>query len=164
MRACSSRVRCGTTPTIRSININWPRWCISCSLTERIISKRLFAAGVVPARIWTRSPRKLSESPSKPTSPFLARAAKHLKGLILAPRFLFFRHQALHQRWKVESLQRSPVLLAVNLVLKGVRQRNMCQQFTDSARVCGWPKTVLFLRKFFGDHNRILPDGAKTLG
>src|SRR5208283_320970 len=46
----------------------------------------------------------------EPTSPFLARAAKHLKDLILGPRYLFFRHQALHQRWKVESLKRSPVL------------------------------------------------------
>jgi len=60
MRACISRVRCGTIPTIRSMSISWPLWCISCSLTERIISKWLFDEGVIPARISTRSPRKLS--------------------------------------------------------------------------------------------------------
>jgi len=38
MRTCILEVRCGATPAIRSIDVNWPRWCISCSLTERIIS------------------------------------------------------------------------------------------------------------------------------
>ena len=32
MRSCICRVRCGTMPSIRSISISWPRWCISCSL------------------------------------------------------------------------------------------------------------------------------------
>ena len=39
-RSCMRRVRCGTIPRIRSISINWPRWCISCSFTDRIMSKR----------------------------------------------------------------------------------------------------------------------------
>src|ERR1019366_7670825 len=98
-----------------------------CSLTERIISKRLLAGWGHPStHLYLLAQETLRES-LEPTSPLLARPAKHLKGPLLAPRFLFFRHQALHQRWKVEPLKRSPVLLAMNLVLKPVRHRNMRQ-------------------------------------
>src|SRR5580658_2376127 len=78
----------------------------------------------------------------EPSSPFLARAMKHLERLILAPRYLFFGGQALHQRGKIESLKRRPVLLTVNLVLKSVGLRDVRQQFPESAGVRHWSETI----------------------
>src|ERR1017187_2525242 len=62
-RACISRVKCGTIPSTRSITMSCPLWCISCSFTERIISKRLFDAGFAPSGICTCSLRKPSLIP-----------------------------------------------------------------------------------------------------
>src|SRR5580765_4025774 len=45
IRACCSRVRCGTMPIIRSMIINCARWCISCSLAASSMSNRVRVGG-----------------------------------------------------------------------------------------------------------------------
>src|SRR6185295_16990259 len=65
MRSCCSRVRCGTMPSMRSMSISWPRWCISCSFAASRRSKRARDGGVAPARNVISSARNFSSfSPS----------------------------------------------------------------------------------------------------
>src|SRR6185369_3365626 len=48
MRSSIWRVSGGTMPSRRCTSMSWPRWCISCSLGESIISKRDLVGGTMP--------------------------------------------------------------------------------------------------------------------
>ncbi len=61
--ACAARVRCGVIPIIRRISVSCPRWCISCSFTEMMRSKRVREGGLPPGGIVTTWPRNSSERP-----------------------------------------------------------------------------------------------------
>ena len=129
-------------PTIRSISINWPRWCISCSFPEGSYRNGFL---IKAPHLGHRNPlRQESIVTVEPTGPFLPGTAEQFQCLILVPLHLFLSRHALHQRRKVEPGQRRPCFLSMNRVLKTVRQRNVREKLaTEGYRES--PENRIFL-------------------
>src|SRR5437016_457542 len=153
----------GTMPRRRSMSMSWPRWCISCSFTERIISKRLLEGGVMPEAICTVSARKSSVSPCNHPAHF-SPELQHLDSLVLGAAFFFLRRQALHDRGKIESYKRRSAFGGVNLVLEVVRQRDIGQQLAGATGIRGGSKVVFLFGKILRNDESIFTDGAETVG